>query len=503
MFSWRLTRSGSVVDGSPLKRGRVRTQKASHPRLAFQQALFEASKAVNSTLDTQEVLDRLVQQVAQATGVKASSLFLLSPGREQLIRSAHWGLSAGFVRKGPVLTDLSITEALQGKVVAIQDATTDPRVQYGKQNQREGIASILCIPVLLRQEIIGVLRLYTAEPRTFSQEEVDFASAVASLGALALENAKLYESLKSSYQDVQRGILEWYTPADKVRPAHFAHPSEEEFAKILDFYHLPWHYEPRSFPLRWEDGRVVEMFTPDYYLPSLDLYLELTTMRQSLVTEKNRKVRRLRELYPEVNIRLLYRKDYYQLLAKYGYGPVKAADMHRIDRVLFSAWEIEKRVKELAEQISQDYRDRRPVLVGVLKGVTCFMADLIRYISLPIAIDFLAITSFESERPGAVRIVKDLSQDIAGADVLLVEDIVDTGFTLQYLVKHLSSHSPASLRVCTLLDKRVRRLIEVPLDYVGFEIPDESVVGFGLDYREEYRNLPFIAVLREVKTEVN
>ena len=117
------------------------------------------------------------------------------------------------------------------------------------------------------------------------------------------------------------------------RPA-FAHPSEREFAQILDFYGLRWEYEPRSFALRWEGDRVVEMMTPDFYLPDLGLYLELTTMKQSLVTEKNGKIRRLRELYPEINIKLLYRRDYHRLLAKYGFRPLAQADVKGIDRVL-------------------------------------------------------------------------------------------------------------------------------------------------------------------------
>ena len=127
------------------------------------------------------------------------------------------------------------------------------------------------------------------------------------------------------------------------RPA-FAHPSEGEFAQILDFYGLRWEYEPRSFPLGWGGDRVVEILTPDFYLPDLDLYLELTTMKQGLVTEKNRKIRHLRELYPEINIKLLYRRDYHRLLAKYGFGPLAQTDVKGIDRVLLTAPQIERRV---------------------------------------------------------------------------------------------------------------------------------------------------------------
>ncbi len=275
----------------------------------------------------------------------------------------------------------------------------------------------------------------------------------------------------------------------------FAHPSEEEFSKILDFYGLRWEYEPRSFPLRWDGEQMREMFTPDFYLPDLDLFLELTTMKQSLVTEKNRKLRRLRELYPDVNIRLLYRRDYHRLLAKYGFGPLSQADTKGIDRVLFTTQQVQKRVAELGKEISQDYKGTQPVLVGVLKGMLCFMADLMREISLPVEVEVMAISRYQGDGGSGVRIAKDLDSDLSGRDVILVEDIIDSGMTLNYLVGYLQAKNPASLEVCTMLDKKVRRIVDVPVKYVGFEVPDEFVVGYGLDYEEKYRNLPFIGTL--------
>jgi len=289
------------------------------------------------------------------------------------------------------------------------------------------------------------------------------------------------------------------TPTPQL--ARFAHPSEEEFARILDFYRIEWNYEPRSFPLVWAGDSAVEMFTPDFYLPDLDMYIELTTMKQSLVTAKNRKVRLLKELYPEITIKLLYKKDYHRLLAKYGYGPLGRAKVQGFESILFSEAQIQKRVRELGRQVSQDYAGNPPLLVGILKGVTCFMADLMRAISLPLAVDFMAISAYGGNGDETVKIVKDLDRSITGRHVLMVEDIVDTGMTLNYVLKYLSTHQPASLQVCTLLDKRPRRLIDVPLAYVGFQIPDEFVVGYGLDYQEEYRNLPFIAVLRPTAME--
>jgi len=284
---------------------------------------------------------------------------------------------------------------------------------------------------------------------------------------------------------------------EKNPPAvQFAHASEEEFARILDFYGLVWQYEPQSFPLREENGRVLEAFTPDFYLPDLDLYVELTTLKQSLVTDKHRKLRRFQERYPDIQVKLLHKSDYLSLLAKYGFGPFSEVEVAGIHEVLISASQLERRVGELGAQISRDYRSQEPLLIGVLRGVTCFMADLMRHISLPLAIDFMAVSSYEGEQSGLVRIMKDLEEPLEGRDVLVIEDIVDTGMTLNALLQELHGRGPASLRVCALLDKRARRLAEVPIDYVGFEIPDEFVVGYGLDFRQKFRNLPFIATLK-------
>lgn len=275
----------------------------------------------------------------------------------------------------------------------------------------------------------------------------------------------------------------------------FAHPSEAEFAQILDFYGVEWEYEPTSFTTERDGDRITEMFTPDFYLPQLDLYIELTTLKQSLVTRKNRKLRRLRELNPDINIRLLYRRDFHRLLAKYGFGPLANGETPAIDRVLLGTSQISTRAAELGREISADYRGKNPVLVGVLRGVFCFMADLMRQISVPMAIDFMSISHYAND-DSTVKITKDLDIELEGRHVLMVEDIVDTGMTLNYLLDYLRAKNPASLEVCTLLDKRARRLIDSSLKYVGFEVPDEFVVGYGLDYMEEYRNLPFIGILR-------
>ena len=168
-----------------------------------------------------------------------------------------------------------------------------------------------------------------------------------------------------------------------------------------------------------------------------------------------------------------------------------------IERVLFTEEEIERRIRRVAAEISADYAGRELKLVGVLKGSVFFLTALARELTVPVTVDFLAISSFANQKgaPGMVRIAKDLDDSIEGEDVLLVEDIVDTGFTTRYLLQHLSGRGPKSLALCTFLDRTPRRIVQVPVDYRCFEIPDRFVVGFGLDYQQLYRNLKYVAVL--------
>lgn len=170
-----------------------------------------------------------------------------------------------------------------------------------------------------------------------------------------------------------------------------------------------------------------------------------------------------------------------------------------IAKTLISEEEIKRRVVELGEQISADYAAKSPFLIAVLKGAYVFLADLCRNLSVPHEVHFMAISSYggrATESSGVVRILMDVPSSPEGRDVLIVEDIVDSGRTLDYILRNLNTRNPASVRVCTLLSKPSRREVDVPLDYVGFEIPDEFVLGYGLDFDEHYRNLRFIGVLK-------
>ncbi len=170
-----------------------------------------------------------------------------------------------------------------------------------------------------------------------------------------------------------------------------------------------------------------------------------------------------------------------------------------VKKVLISTEELEKRIYQLGKQIEKDYAGKEPVIIGILKGSVAFMADLLKTIDLPLVTDFMAVSSYGNGTvsSGHVKIIKDLSIDIADKDVLIIEDILDSGNTLSHLCKMLSSRGARSIKICALLNKPERRTADIELDYEGFVIPDEFVVGFGLDYNEKYRNLPFVGVLKE------
>jgi hypoxanthine phosphoribosyltransferase len=170
-----------------------------------------------------------------------------------------------------------------------------------------------------------------------------------------------------------------------------------------------------------------------------------------------------------------------------------------IKEILISEQKLAAKVKEMGARISRDYDGMNPILISILKGSIVFMSDLMRAVTIPCEIDFMAVSSYNkgTKNSGVVRILKDLERDIAGRHILIVEDILDSGLTLSYLLEMLNSRDAASIKICTLLDKPARHRIEIRPEYLGFTIPDEFVVGYGLDYAEKYRNLPFIGVLRD------
>jgi hypoxanthine phosphoribosyltransferase len=173
-----------------------------------------------------------------------------------------------------------------------------------------------------------------------------------------------------------------------------------------------------------------------------------------------------------------------------------------IVEILITPETIERRIAEMGKEVAAVYKDSVPLLVGVLKGCTLFMADLIKHIKIPLEMDFMAVLSYWGARQssGAVRIIKDLDNVIEGRDLLVVEGIVDTGMTVGYILRNLQARQPRSIRLCTFLDKPARRIVQVPIDFRGFEIPDRFVVGYGLDFHQRYRNLPYIGVLKDEVT---
>ena len=180
--------------------------------------------------------------------------------------------------------------------------------------------------------------------------------------------------------------------------------------------------------------------------------------------------------------------------------------LNDMEKVLLSAEEIQEKVKELGAQISKDYEGKNLMLISILKGSIVFMSDLMRAITIHCKIDFMAVSSYGSstKTSGVVRILKDLDIPLENYDVLIVEDILDSGMTLDYITKILNERNPNSIKICTLLDKPARRKIDIKADYVGFLVPDEFVVGYGLDYDERYRNVPFVGVLRpEIYTKMD
>ncbi len=294
--------------------------------------------------------------------------------------------------------------------------------------------------------------------------------------------------------------LRWLLQPDDNR---FAHPAEIELARLLTFYGLRWAYEPTTFAVRWgRDGRPVEFVTPDFYLPDHDLYLELTTMRQRLVTRKNRKFRLLRETYPNVRVRLLYQRDFKRL--RDVYGPSGDEPEARIGDILYAERDVEKRIAQLAHQLVEAWGDgvasgrrQRRLLVGVGSGSERFLASLgenVRCLGVPVDLDRLALTSPATDPgPSRVRVSRPPTSSLAGRSVTLVQEVLSTGLSATFLRAWMHRHGAGAVETCALMDREAARIVDVPVVCHGFTVPDVALAGFGLARRHEFRDLPYIA----------
>ncbi|MCC6315373.1 MAG: hypoxanthine phosphoribosyltransferase [Thermomicrobiales bacterium] len=284
----------------------------------------------------------------------------------------------------------------------------------------------------------------------------------------------------------------------------FAHPAERDFARLLRYYRIRWAYEPTSFALDWaDDGRANAFFTPDFYLPDHDLYVELTTMRQPLVTRKHRKLRRLRELYPNVRVKLLYRRDVLRLQASYP-ALRRPAGIERLGPALIAAGDVERRVHALGERIADEWLGSRlgqkpPVLLAVGPGSVRLQALLARELSqlgMSAEMDRIDLTRCRAaDGITSVRTARGAARPLRHRPVLVVSDVVSTGLSLGFLSGWLARHGADDWRACALLDRTGARVIDVPVAYAAFEAPDDLLVGYGLTLRRQYRDLPYVARL--------
>jgi hypoxanthine phosphoribosyltransferase len=296
--------------------------------------------------------------------------------------------------------------------------------------------------------------------------------------------------------------LRWLLQPDADR---FAHPAEVELARLLTFYNVRWAYEPTTFAVRWDgDGRAEEFVTPDFFLPDHDCYLELTTMRQRLVTRKNRKFRLLRQHYPNVRVRILYLRDFERLQSVYGSAP--PAPAFRIGPVLFNEHQVRSRVGELASHLVKGWQarsgamgDDRPLLLGAGQGAERFLSSLsdgIRSQGVPVDLDRIELTSLTGATVASrARVSRPPVTSVAGRAVVVVQEVLSTGLSAAFLETWLRRNGAARVEVCALLDREAARVLEVPSACVGFTAPDLSLAGFGLSRWAEYRDLPYIAAV--------
>lgn len=289
-----------------------------------------------------------------------------------------------------------------------------------------------------------------------------------------------------------------------VRPAgdeQFAHPAEREFASILTFYRVRWSYEPTSFPLEWaEDGRPIELFTPDFYLPDLRLYVELTTMRQRLVTRKNKKLRRLRELYPDIRVKLLYRRDYHQFVDLFFKSGTSATST--VGKVLLTGEAIRERIESLADEIAASdlaVGGDRLLAIVASPGATRFaslLGEALAGRGLDLEWETIRITRSNREGSQAqVRLRKRPLTDPSGRNVLVLTDVVNTGLSTSYLNRWLKRKGARNVAICAMFDRKDARLADVPVRFRAFNAPNGLIAGFGLGLRPQFADLDAIHAL--------
>lgn len=294
--------------------------------------------------------------------------------------------------------------------------------------------------------------------------------------------------------------MKWLLQPDDRR---FAHPAEIELARLLTFYNIRWAYEPTTFAVRWrEDGSPEEFVTPDFYLPDHDLYLELTTMRQRLVTRKNRKFRLLRENYPNVRVRILYQRDFMRL--RDAFAPVSTDHPVHIGSTLFDADELSTRIAELASELAAAWQlampagsGVRPLLLGLGAGSGRFLEVLYASIQaqgIPVDRDWIEVTSLAAKpHGGRIRVTRSPIVPVAGRPVLVVQEVLSTGLSAAFVEGWLRRQGAGAIDVCALLDRAAARIVDIPVGFRGFAAPDVSVAGYGLTRWREYGDLPYIA----------
>ena len=289
------------------------------------------------------------------------------------------------------------------------------------------------------------------------------------------------------------------------REPAFAHPFERHFAALLDSYRIRWRYEPTSFLLsRWPDGTLAECFTPDFYLPDLHTYVELTSMRQALVTRKHGKLRRFRDAYPGIRVVMLYRRDYHRMLSTWGgIGQAAAQSLSGSDipvtgRLLYPDQLVNGRLDELAWQIGRRYEaiDEEPLLIGLGAGGQRVVVDLaarLAALQMVTTIDGLVFDVWN----GRTRFVRQTGVALSGRTATLVAPMVSTGLTTAFAAGWLRRRGTVGVEICALLDRSSARVVPVPLRYASLPAPIEHLVGYGLELRQQYRHLTHIAVLDE------